>query len=363
MRFVLLSLRKVRVAYLLSALVAVMAGVVTFRETFGAPTAYTVSELPGGGAPCKLNQFGDVAGKSADAASGESRATRWDRGGLQRRILNRFHGGDYSSASGINDAGHLAGAANLVGSVVPILWKPGVGVQRVTLLPGDNCGQALAINNVGRVVGYSSGRGGKRAFMWRPGTGARDLGVLPAGQYSTAVDINNSDNVVGVSDSAAGERAVLWTNDGEVVDLGMLPGDTSSEATAINNNGAVIGCSKGPHGTRGFLWTENRGMEELGILPDGDSSRALGINDLEVIVGTSTSSSGDRAIIWTRTAGIRDLNDQASLPFGVVLLEAHSINNAGQILVLGMNRHEHENEGADVPCAPAPPSSYLLTPQ
>ena len=80
---------------------------------------------------------------------------------MQRQILNRFQGGDYSPASGINDAGHLAGAANLVGSVVPILWKPGVGVQRVTLLPGDNCGQALAINRVGHVVGYSSGPVGK----------------------------------------------------------------------------------------------------------------------------------------------------------------------------------------------------------
>ena len=148
-------------AYVLSALVAVTAGVVTFRETFGAPTAYTVSELPGGGVPCKLNRFGDVAGKSADAASGESRATRWNHGGLQRQILNRFHGGDHSSATGINDAGHLAGAANLVGSVVPILWKPGVGVQRVRLLRGEKCGQVLAINRVGHVVGYSSARAGK----------------------------------------------------------------------------------------------------------------------------------------------------------------------------------------------------------
>ena len=104
-------------------------------------------------------------------------------------------------------------------------------------------------------------------------------------------------------------------------------------------------------------------MEEDPDVSDRVSGRALGINDREVIVGTSTSSSGDRAIIWTRTAGIRDLNDQASLPFGVVLLEAHSINNAGQILVLGMNMHDQENEGTDVPCAPAPPFSYLLTPQ
>jgi hypothetical protein len=51
----------------------------------------------------------------------------------------------------------------------------------------------------------------------------------------------------------------------------------------------------------------------------------------------------------------------------VVLLEAHAINNPGQILALGMNTHEHgaDEEPADgkPPCAPAPPSSFLLTPQ
>jgi len=59
--------------------------------------------------------------------------------------------------------------------------------------------------------------------------------------------------------------------------------------------------------------------------------------------------------------GIRDLNGETSLPFGVVLVEARAINNRGQILALGTNMHDHEN-GEPVPCAPAPPSSFLLTP-
>jgi probable HAF family extracellular repeat protein len=81
------------------------------------------------------------------------------------------------------------------------------------------------------------------------------------------------------------------------------------------------------------------------------------------VVGSSTSSFGDRAFIWTGNGGMQDLNNLASLRFGVVLLEAHSINNQGQILAMGgaMDEH-HGNGGAASQCAPAPPASFLLTP-
>jgi probable HAF family extracellular repeat protein len=148
-----------------------------------------------------------------------------------------------------------------------------------------------------------------------------------------------------------------------MIDLGTLPGDVSSEATAINNNGTVIGYSKGAEGTRAFVWTQASGMQELGILPSGSSSRALGINDADTVVGSWTTSTGDRAFVWTRQEGIRDLNSEASLPFGVVLVEAHAINNRGQILAFGMNTHEMGHGRESSVCAPAPPSTFLLTRQ
>jgi probable HAF family extracellular repeat protein len=191
----------------------------------------------------------------------------------------------------------------------------------------------------------------------------RDLGVLPGGEYSTASDINDTDDVVGTSGSATGERAVLWRNTGEMIDLGTLPGDISSEATGINNNGTVIGYSKGLYGMRAFIWTQAAGMQQLAALPTGTSSRALGINDADTVVGASTTLSGDRAFVWTRETGIQDLNTEASLAFGAVLVEAHAINNRGQIVALGINTHEMGNDNGSSLCAPAPPSSFLLTPQ
>jgi probable HAF family extracellular repeat protein len=114
---------------------------------------------------------------------------------------------------------------------------------------------------------------------------------------------------------------------------------------------------------RAFLWTQATGMQDLGALAGGNSSQALGINDVGVVVGSSTSSSGDRAFIWTKQTGMRDLNDSASVTSGAVFVEAHAINNAGQILVMGSAMHDAHGSGeAASQCAPAPPSSFLLTP-
>jgi probable HAF family extracellular repeat protein len=350
---------------LIIALLTVIAELVSARQTLAQTTAYTVSELSGAGrVPCRLNNLGDVAGRADDSASAETGATIWYHGNFRRpKHLGKLAGGEYSSASGINDAGEVAGAANIAKSIVPFVWTSAGGLRRIPLLPGDNCGEVFGINKYGHVAGYSSGPNGRRAFLWTRSAGVHNLGVLPGGNYSRAHDLNDSDEVVGTSASAAGERAVLWTKTGDVRDLGTLPGYASSEASAINNNGDVVGYSKGPRGVRAFLWTQATGMQDLGALAGGNSSQALGINDLGAVVGSSTSSSGDRAFIWIKQTGMRDLNSATSMTLGVVFLEAHAINNTGQILVMGGAAHESSGSGeADPQCAPAPPSSFLLTP-
>jgi probable HAF family extracellular repeat protein len=358
---------KIKTISVVAIIMAVAAGMVTFRQTFGETTAYAVSELSGTGnmrgVPCGLNNLGDVTGRAGDSFSGKTRATLWNHGSSQLMSMGNLGGGEYSSASGINDAGEIAGAANTDKSIVPVIWTPADGLQRIPLPPGDNCGQAFGINKYGHVAGYSSGPNGRRAFLWTQSRGVRNLGVLPRGNYSTAFDINDLDEVAGTSASAAGNRAVLWTKTGNVRDLGTLPGDNSSQATAINNNGDVVGYSSGPRGLRAFLWTQATGMQDLGVLPGGNSSRALGINDMGTVVGSSTSSSGDHAFVWTKEAGMRDLNGAASGSMPVVFVEAHAINSKGQILVMGSAMHQSHGSGrAALKCAPAPPSSFLLTP-
>jgi probable HAF family extracellular repeat protein len=370
MRFVLPQFRrnKINMTSVATIVLAVTAGVITLRQTFGQTTKYTVSELSVGGISTRLNNWGDVAGRAADSA-GEIQATIWNHGRSRRpKHLGKLHGGEYSSASGINDAGEVAGGSNTAESIVPFVWTPKGLLKRIPLLPGDNCGQALGINKHGHVAGYSSGPNGKQAFLWTGHKDVRNLGVLPGGNYSSAYGINDSDEVVGTSASAAGERAVLWTTNGDIRDLGTLPGDTSSEASAINNNGDVVGYSKGPQGMRAFLWTEASGMQDLGVLPGGDSSRALDINDMGTVVGSSTSFSGDRAFVWTRESGMTDLNSAASVPPGVVFVEAHAVNSGGNILVLGKMSEQHADQTSqnDIvhpdDCSADPPASFLLIP-
>ena len=349
------------------ALLVTIAELVSTEHTLAQTTTYTVAELAAAAAagqvPCRLNNLGDLAGRAANSGRGKTQATTWSHGTLQPKLLGALPGGDYSSASAINDAGAIAGASNTGNSIVPFIWKATAGLQRIPLLPGDNCGQAFGINKSGHVAGYSSGPNGARAFLWVPGTSVRNLGCLPGGTYCRAGVVNDSDEVAGISAGPAGERAVLWTKSGNVRDLGILPGDISSEAVAINNAGAVVGYSKGPGGLHAFLWTAATGMQNLGVLPGGNSSRALDINDLGAVVGSSASSSGDHAFIWTKQTGMTDLNSAASAGLGVLLVEAHAINSTGEILVLGKAT---PSGGTGVPedhdCAPAPPSTFLLIP-
>jgi probable HAF family extracellular repeat protein len=350
---------------LIIALLVTMAELVSTEHTLAQTIAYTIVDLPAadaGQVPCRINNLGDLVGRSANSGAGETRATIWSHGSLQPKHLGVLPGGEYSSASAINDAGEVAGASNTGNAIVPFIWKPTGGLQRIPLLPGDKCGQGFGINKYGHLVGYSSGPNGARAFLWTRSTGVRNLGSLPGGSYSTAREVNDSDEVAGTSASPVGDRAVLWMKTGQVRDLGTLPGDTSSEAIAINNGGDVVGCSKGPRGLRAFLWTEATGMQDLGVLPGGNSSRALDISDLGYVVGSSTSSSGDRAFIWTKQEGMTDLNSAASADLGVVFVEAHAINSTGEILVMGKNASGGSALPEHQDCAPAPPSTFLLIP-
>jgi probable HAF family extracellular repeat protein len=365
MSFIPLRVRKAR--YIV-ALVTVTASLITPAKLAGQTRQYIVTELSNNdiaGVPCKLNNFGDIAGRGA--SEGVSRATVWDRSNFKSKGLAVLVSGDYSSASDINDLGDVAGVLNTGSAIIPIVWTAKGGLNRIPLLAGDNCGQATAINKSGNVVGYSSGGGGVKAFFWRRNIGLRNLGTLPGGRSSTAWDVNDASEVVGTSGSSNGERAVLWTKAGNVRDLGTLSGDWASEAVAINNRGEVVGSSKGPRGTRAFIWSRGGGMEELGILPGGDSSRAMDINDSGEVVGSSASGTGEQAFIWTKQGGITNLNSPASAALGFKFIEAHSINARGQIIVMGRSAHESMMATATAPtgdqiCAPAPPSSFLLTP-
>src|SRR5437762_3356678 len=267
--------------YSVGAVMFLAASLIAPGRAVGQTRQYTVTELSSDdapGVPCKLNDFGDIAGRTGSGLDGKLRATIWDRSKFKAKHIDASLSGDYSSASNVNDAGEVVGVSNTGSAVVPFLWTVKGDPTRIPLLRGDTCGQA----------------------------------------------------------------------------------------TAINNSGEVVGSSKGPGGTRAFVWSREGGMQELGILPGRDSSRAMDINDSGEVVGSSANGMGERAFIWTKQVGIADLNSPASAALGFVFIEAHAINARGQIIVMGQSAHESIMATAaakdDHICAPAPPSSFLLTP-
>ena len=72
-------------------------------------------------------------------------------------------------------------------------------------------------------------------------------------------------------------------------------------------------------------------------------------------------------IFMDKQTGMTDLNSAQSINLDVVFVEAHAINAKGEIIATGRVMHELDANGQTVAtdaqqCAPAPPSTFLLTP-
>jgi len=302
---------------------------------------------------------------------------------------NYYNLGDISGGYGylkINDHGWVVGMDS---GLHAILWTPEAGLRDLGTLGGEQSA-ATAINSKNQVVGYAFDINGKqRAFLWTSTNGMQDLGSLPDSGNTVALAINDYGQAAGFSWSPVDgwTHAVMWNSPNNITDLGAggylrlangindfcevvgytrpngsfdmqpfkwtsqsglqsLPtlGGNIGEARSVNNNGQIVGWSTTSEGlTLAVLWDPKGGIQSLGILVVGYGSDATDINNSSQIVGSSDM----RAFIWNQSDGMQDLNNlTVNLPKGVVLSNAHSINNLGQIVGI--------TSGGD---------SFLLTPQ
>ncbi|PTR14521.1 putative secreted protein with PEP-CTERM sorting signal [Nitrosospira sp. Nsp2] len=166
-----------------------------------------------------------------------------------------------------------------------------------------------------------------------------DLGTL-GGNNSIATGVNDAGQVAGYSDTAGGViHAFITGPDGMAMrDLGTL-GGYSSSASGINGAGQVVGYSDPGTGeglSHAFITgSDGMDMRDLGDL-GGNLSVALGINDAGQVAGWSDTAGGDQHAFITgpNGANMMDLNSLVHLPPGVTLIEAHGLNNAGQVIAL-----------------------------
>src|SRR5207248_1709197 len=202
--------------------VMVTASLIASTKVVGQTRQYVVTELSNedvAGVPCKLNNFGDIVGRTSSKGEGTPRATLWNRPHGSVKHLGVLPGGDYSKVHDLNDSDEVAGASAGPAGDRAVVWTKSGNVRDLGTLPGDSASEAVAINNAGDVVGYSEGPSGMRAFLWTKGGGMEDLGILPGGNSCRALDINDSGTVVGSASSSPGDRAFVWNKQTGICDL------------------------------------------------------------------------------------------------------------------------------------------------
>jgi len=185
------------------------------------------------------------------------------------------------------------------------------------------------------------------------------------GTQSAGFGINDRGWVVGVANLGGdlGAHAFLY-QDGTMHDLGTL-GGPSSYAFGINNSGVVTGGAEYASGSgarHAFLYDGT--MHDIGTL-GGSNSEGLAINDSGWIVGDSYTAGGitfSDAFLY-EGGTMYDLNSLLAPTdplYGMVaFLTAYAINDAGQIVAIGLpnpcvNPHNCSND--------RPVFTYLLTP-
>jgi probable HAF family extracellular repeat protein len=130
--------------------------------------------------------------------------------------------------------------------------------------------------------------------------------------------------------------------------MGTL-GGSWSQAYAINNKGQVTGLAYTKNGSAHAFITSGGKLVDLGTISGPTSTTwGFGINNFGVVVGQSTFSGTYHAFVYSG-GKMKDLNKLIPAGSGWVLLDANSINDAGQIVGTGLHQGKEH--------------AYLLTPQ
>ena len=282
-----------------------------------------------------INNTGQVTGYFAFPSDSSYHAFRYSGGSMVD--LGTLGGpGTSSYGYGINDAGQVVGSSYIAGNSDQhaFLYSGGSMVDLGTL--GGSNSYANDINNAGQVVGssYITGNSATHAFLYSGGI-MTDLGTL-GGTHSGANGINNIGQVTGSSriTGSTASHAFLYSG-GSMVDLGTL-GGTTSIGYGINDAGQVTGASyiTGNSTQHAFLYSGGI-MTDLGTL-GGIFTWGEGINNAGQVVGTSNLADGSGSHAFLYSGGtMYDLNDLVGPSPIATIINAHDINDSGQIVATG----------------------------
>lgn len=331
-------------------------GLVPVRSAM-AQESYVVEDLgalPGdsGSVGWGINENGDVVGWS-NGPAGTRAFVYTDAGGMV--ALPGLPAKPRTVARDINDEGVIVGSANAGGTDLghAVLWSGG-SVQDLGTLGTGSFSEAWGVNNLGQVVGssYTNGGGfGVHGFLYTASDGMIDL--TPQSDTGSAREINDASQITGYKTAVGGFHAFRWQA-GTFEDLGVLPGFALSFGFAINASGQVAGNVTSASGNSEHLFRSipGGGLQDLG--GTGEHNAAWGINAAGNVVGTR-GQSAPRARRYTDEEGLQDLNLLIDPSLGWVLLGAHDINDAEQIVGYAFNNFTQQTHAVRLQPADGPP--------
>lgn len=283
---------------------------------------FGLGNLGGPATAYAISNNGVVVGTSANV-QGDYRGFVWNGGSLIELAV--LPGSTQQYASGVNNAGTIAGSAN--GTAVQ--WRNGVPE---TIGQGES--NAMAINESGQVAGMQNGQAFRTA-----GGQVQYLGTLAGGNWASAYGINTAGEVAGYGDTASGNMIGFVSSGSRLIPIGTL-GGSSSYAMALNDAGQVVGHSARANGhLEAFLYL-NGSMTGLGTL-GGLSSYAYGINRGGAVVGSSSvAGNANMAAFLYSNGQMRNLNDLVAPNSGWEITAAYGINDSGQIVGTGLYNGE-----------------------
>jgi probable HAF family extracellular repeat protein len=327
------------------------------------PQRYEYQDLGGAADAYAVNDAGLVVGVRNNAQN-QQQAVVWDKQGVPA-FLTGLSGGT-SFATAINQQGQIVGQAWNLGAIPQaVAWSDGA-ITTLATKADQPFGQAVGINAGGLIAGNTSATfgGASTAVVWQ-GLGVKPLGHA-GGISSVATSLNDAGLVTGYVEGIAGTfnpQAVVWQGGVATLLPNLASSYAYSKALAVNQEGTVVGAAN--TGTGGYIravvW---RNGEVSALSPLGDADMAQGINDAGVVVGTKDFNGGlHRAALWdTRTGVSGDLNalvGEGTLPFNITLIEAHAINNLGDIVGTSYNKTTGRM-GAFVLRAVPEPGTWLM---
>lgn len=295
-----------------------------------------------------INDRGEIVGATI-IPNGPIHGFRYEKGSVAELDTP---GDDQTVAAAINDAGQIVGATmRSFTNEFGMNYLPQAALFRggllITLVPGTNYSFASGINNQGEIAGVYTWPDGTttHAFLYKKGMTA-DLGTL-GGDFSEAQGINNRGEIVGLSNlSQDGALRPFLYSRGRMYDLGTFGGNLGS-ANAINDLGEIVGYSTTSNWQqRPFLYSHGR-MHDLGTLGDtqphygGNYNYAAAINNWGQVVGQSLTANGSFHAFLYSNGRMIDLNNLVKLttvdgpPGFLLLMTANGINDRGQIVGIG----------------------------